>query len=770
MFEFDIKKKAEVYLINEQFDTRYYSIEYPDLNIPLSALVDHYCTKGWYEGRNPHANFDTVSYIYEHQDVGIAGINPFYHYLGQGIHEGRQVRPGVTPSLCTLSLFGYPLRDWVSILAPLVDAEYYWSQLSRFPLSSEINPVAHFAYRGWREGFSPSRNCRVADLIEQYPIVREILVNPLLVHLEGNAGGFVMIRNELVPVEVPADSAGKKDAAPPIESTTKGTSLTSKDPQRLSTALPSDDEALTLIGSEFSNEYYLATYIDLAQAGVDPLLHYYRTGWREGRNPNANFNTAYYLGINEDVRNTGVNPFWHYLAEGRAQGRRGCPAGGYRRRIIEAAVEPGWRSAMYSKDASAPMQKRALTRLISSRLKQRSGWIMSLSHDSYTEVIGGTQILISDEQQEFNRQGRGYIHLSPRDPSLTLVDEEDFIVRLTVDGERVGIARAADLCDVLERTRGTLPEADLFTVHCLLGFDAVSVCRLWSAVKAQRSFYWVHDYSSICEGFNLLRNDVEFCGAPINGSVACGICVYGRTRAAHIDRLNSVFEHCRFEVVAPSECALALWEQASALPRQALRVQPHWALETRSRRTSRSKQGLRRPLLKGNLQKPVSVAFIGSTTPHKGWPIFEELAAAVQGDRRYRLFHFVERGSATLPGVEVVPTEVSATDRNATVDLLTTYAIDLVAILSPWPETFSFVAHEAALSGANIVCLEASGNVAALVNRLGRGVVLANADAVVEFFVSGAAVTSVRDGHRSRGDCEALRAYGSATLLEQERQ
>ena len=70
--------------------------------------------------------------------------------------------------------------------------------------------------------------------------------------------------------------------------------------------------------------------------------------------------------------------------------------------------------------------------------------------------------------------------------------------------------------------------------------------------------------------------------------------------------------------------------------------------------------------------------------------------------------------------------------------------IDLVAALSPWPETFSYAAYEALAAGGDLVCLADSGNVAAAALQLGRGVVAGSEAALVEFFESGRAVEYVR--------------------------
>lgn len=71
----------------------------------------------------------------------------------------------------------------------------------------------------------------------------------------------------------------------------------------------------------FDPAYYLLNYPDCRRADVDPLWHFVRYGWKEGRNPSPYFNTEYYLKTNPDVQASGMNPFVHYLRFGRQEGR-----------------------------------------------------------------------------------------------------------------------------------------------------------------------------------------------------------------------------------------------------------------------------------------------------------------------------------------------------------------------------------------------------------------------------------------------------------------
>ncbi|MBY0294466.1 MAG: hypothetical protein K2X71_00250 [Methylobacterium sp.] len=73
----------------------------------------------------------------------------------------------------------------------------------------------------------------------------------------------------------------------------------------------------------FDPVYYLDTYPDVAAHGCDPLEHYLVFGWKEGRDPSAQFSTTGYLSANPDVAAAGINPLVHYRMHGLSEGRSG---------------------------------------------------------------------------------------------------------------------------------------------------------------------------------------------------------------------------------------------------------------------------------------------------------------------------------------------------------------------------------------------------------------------------------------------------------------
>ena len=90
----------------------------------------------------------------------------------------------------------------------------------------------------------------------------------------------------------------------------------------LHTSMPSDGPRAAIPMYLSDSSGYLAVNRDVAAAGVNPLDHLRNSGWREGRDPSADFDATRYLLRNPDVAAAGIDPLTHYLAAGKARGGR----------------------------------------------------------------------------------------------------------------------------------------------------------------------------------------------------------------------------------------------------------------------------------------------------------------------------------------------------------------------------------------------------------------------------------------------------------------
>ena len=112
--------------------------------------------------------------------------------------------------------------------------------------------------------------------------------------------------------------------------------------------------------------------------------------------------------------------------------------------------------------------------------------------------------------------------------------------------------------------------------------------------------------------------------------------------------------------------------------------------------------------------RPIRVAFIGYPNANKGWQIYKDLVEANGEGGEIEFYHLAAAETPSHLGCTFVVTEVTPADRTRAIATLIEHQIDVVCMLSPWPETFSFVSHEAIMAGIRVVCMSDSGNVAAL--------------------------------------------------------
>ncbi|MCF6204917.1 MAG: glycoside hydrolase family 99-like domain-containing protein [Methylococcaceae bacterium] len=85
------------------------------------------------------------------------------------------------------------------------------------------------------------------------------------------------------------------------------------------------DKQQILESGLFSPLYYLTHNPDVAKANVNPLNHFLKFGWKEGRNPSEHFDCSYYLKNNPDVNSSGGNPLIHFIRYGSKERRAISP-------------------------------------------------------------------------------------------------------------------------------------------------------------------------------------------------------------------------------------------------------------------------------------------------------------------------------------------------------------------------------------------------------------------------------------------------------------
>ncbi|WP_222435023.1 hypothetical protein [Falsiphaeobacter marinintestinus] len=325
--------------LQAHFDAEFYLDKYPDV---LAAGLDpmgHYVRSGWREGREPNPEFSTRSYLDANPDVAEAGVNPFLHYVSMicsntdvtasSDETGPVVETSdpleVSPSSADASpeapvsaagalsgdvLLNDDMAEEIERIRSAFDAKFY---LFKNPGVAEAggDPVEHYARFGWKEGRDPSPDFSTRAYLEANPDVAEAGVNPLL--------------HYVLMVWSPDEATTPSEAEEPMLASVAHEAPASVD-MDISAEAAQDDNMIAEIDrirSAFDTEFYLFKNPGVAEAGGDPVEHYARFGWKEGRDPSPEFSTLYYLQANPDVAATGRNPFLHYVVNGQKEGRRG---------------------------------------------------------------------------------------------------------------------------------------------------------------------------------------------------------------------------------------------------------------------------------------------------------------------------------------------------------------------------------------------------------------------------------------------------------------
>jgi glycosyltransferase involved in cell wall biosynthesis len=397
-------------------------------------------------------------------------------------------------------------------------------------------------------------------------------------------------------------------------------------------------------------------------------------------------------------------------------------------------------------------------------IRDAKGLVLSFSHTPYTEETAGTELFIGDEQHLFNARGFVYLHFSPLAWSRFMIDSppEKTVDWIIVDGKKVGAAPVEEIAHALIASGCARTPKRIMVIHSPLGQSKSGFLRILEAVNPTETYYWLHDYSSVCTGYNLLRNNVAFCSGPPQDSVACTVCVFGASRPEHTALLRQTFDAANFTVVAPSEVARDTWSRASTLPHRDIIVKEHCRLDYSA--------GLHReprpakPL--GTEGHPIRVAFVGFGAMHKGWPTFERVVDETRGDAAYEYFQFAKKGLATRSRrIQIVDAVVTTANRDAMAELLSRHEIDIVVSAAIWPETFSYVTFEALAAGCDVVTVACSGNIASQVRRTGRGRVFETEDELVNFFTGHGAVELVRSRAQKPNPRGSLSHIGTTAAI-----
>lgn len=379
--------------------------------------------------------------------------------------------------------------------------------------------------------------------------------------------------------------------------------------------------------------------------------------------------------------------------------------------------------------SATPMSTDALGSALNASLAHPR-FALAISHDSIQVFTGGIQTVIHDERARLGELGISQLHVCPLKMIQGLSDDSrELPLLITADGKAIGVANTPQLIEALARRGG----CQSIQVHHTINWNLDLLGRLLDSLPSAPKFFWLHDYYTVCESYNLLRNDRAFCFAPPLSSNSCEICKHGPGRARHLPAYKDFLGRWPFTFLVPSQIAASIWLKAYPEYKERLEIAPIYRLEPTSQPNPRTSA----------TERKIRIAFPGISWDYKGWSHWRKLADVLWHNPNYELIHLgqiTEEFQHSYLPERFREIKSTAQNTQALADAFVEEQIDIVFYCPIWYETFSLIAHEAHATGCWTLTIQDSGNVAVYVRDSGSGMVFESSDLLITYLLDVAQV------------------------------
>lgn len=375
--------------------------------------------------------------------------------------------------------------------------------------------------------------------------------------------------------------------------------------------------------------------------------------------------------------------------------------------------------------------------------------ILSFSSGNPLVDSSGTSKVILRDQRIFLSSGMSYLLLFPvcvalgKDVEARYIDFRSYGV--VADGSFVGIFSERDIRVEFGNLVCNGFSFEALHIHHLIRNDLRRTSRLLSVFDVRRVVVYLHDYYLVCsKGLNLINENASPC--PLVVSDDCASCPKSAERLGRLEEITAFFVNLGARVVAlaPSVVAARIWEKYGPFPVDEVVVLPH-------QRLSGEYKGNRE---KVDPTKFLSVGFVGAQRSAKGWELWKRLLEETPRG----FYEFIQFGSGPESSelFTQVPVFTHKQGKDAMVLALRRANLNVALLLSNWPETYSYTAFECLASGAFIVTLEGSGNIAEMVRARHCGIVCKDGVELIKLL------------HDKNRLVEMVNAYRSSDVLRPE--
>ena len=346
-------------------------------------------------------------------------------------------------------------------------------------------------------------------------------------------------------------------------------------------------------------------------------------------------------------------------------------------------------------------------------------FVISISYGNYLIQNGGTDKVIREHQDLFAGCDIDYIFLFPvvRTIKIGKVSRTYRFWGVNKNKELIGLFKLDGVINYIDsRSYGDNNCRGVF-IHHTWRVLAEDLKAILNSIEAP-IYYYLHDFHSICDGNNLIDQSGNYCGYGLSHFKCNKECVYYEQSQANRAALLSLIRgyESRITFVAPSDNTREIYQRSFEEYSDKFITIGHQQLVG---------EYVRKPY--GN---PVKIAFIGKQVSLKGWEDYKELVKDLGNSSEYE-FYYLGTGTDALANVKAAEVSVREQGPDAMMNTLRSLGIDVVLLLSRWPETYSYTYFEAYAAGCFVVTYACSGNMADMVKKNHNGIVVDNKDQLI---------------------------------------
>lgn len=348
-------------------------------------------------------------------------------------------------------------------------------------------------------------------------------------------------------------------------------------------------------------------------------------------------------------------------------------------------------------------------------------YILSVAFSDYRRNTGGVAKVIAEHEKMFLSSNTGYIYIYP---VKKLICNDRIMLfcfwGMRIDGKFAGIFSIKKIFKIMHCWQKKGAELLEVHLHHLMYMNLKHIKMLFDYTKNVQIRFFVHDYYSICTGYNLLKNGKQYCGSEGINQQKCFDCQHYKQSLRIEPKIHSLLlkNSNRIIVITPSQIAKDIWCNSYKEFSHKVTVIPH-------------------QLLKGKYNvynKPhdkIRVAFIGNPAFLKGYDTWQKLVKCYSDYYEFYEFH---SGKSLCTEVKYIPVWVCSDKLNAMVEALRNNEIDIVLLWSKCQETYSYTYFESYAANAYILTNPISGNICRMVQKNRNGFVCGNEKILFKLF------------------------------------